>query len=57
MTLAPQGTPYGFKSGGFYCLDANAVICAIQSAFSGAHSDIQHPQVLWAVVCAAGLGA
>jgi hypothetical protein len=35
----------------------NAVICAIQSPFSGAHSDIQHPEVLWAVVDAAGLGA
>ena len=56
VTLAPQGTPYNFQSGGFYCLDANAVICAIQSPFSGAHSDIQHPQVLWAVVSAAGLG-
>ena len=57
VTLAPQGKPYGFKTGSFYRLDANAVICAIQSPFSGAHSDIQHPEVLWAVVDAAGLGA
>ncbi len=55
--LAPQGKPYGFKTGCFYRLDANAVICAIQSPFSGAHSDIQHPEVIWAVVDAAGLGA
>jgi hypothetical protein len=55
--LAPQGTPYGFKPGCFYSLDANSVIRAIQSPFSGAHSDIQHPEVLWAVVDAAGLGA
>ncbi len=57
VVLAPQGKPYGFKTGCFYSLDANAVICANQSPFSGAHSDIQHPQVLWAVVEAAGLGA
>lgn len=57
VALAPQGKPYGFKSGCFYSLDANAVICANQSPFSGAHSDIQHPEVLWAVVAAAGLGA
>jgi pimeloyl-ACP methyl ester carboxylesterase len=57
VVLAPQGTPYGFTTGCFYSLDANAVICANQSPFSGAHSDIQHPEVLWAVVAAAGLGA
>jgi hypothetical protein len=57
VVLAAQGTPYGFTTGGFYSLDANAVICANQSPFSGAHSDIQHPEVLWAVVAAAGLGA
>ena len=57
VVLAPQGKPYGFTTGRFYSLDANAVICANQSPFSGAHSDIQHPEVLWAVVAAAGLGA
>ena len=57
VVLAAQGTPYGFTTGCFYSLDANAVICANQSPFSGAHSDIQHPEVLWAVVAAAGLGA
>jgi hypothetical protein len=55
LLLAPQGKPYEFRPGGFYSLDANAVICANQSAFSGAHSDIRHPEVLWAVVSAAGL--
>jgi hypothetical protein len=54
LLLAPQGKPYEFRPGGFYSLDANAVICANQSAFSGAHSDIRHPEV-WAVVSAAGL--
>jgi hypothetical protein len=55
LLLAPQGKPYEFQPGGFYSLDANAVICANQSAFSGAHSDIRHPEVLWAVVSAAAL--
>ena len=27
------------------------------SAFNGAHSDIRHPELLWAVVSAAGLTA
>jgi hypothetical protein len=55
VLLAPQGKPYDFQPGGYYCLDANAVICANQSPFSGAHSDIRHPEVLWAVVSAARL--
>ena len=50
-----QGKPDDFQSGCFYDLDANAVICANLSTFSGAHSDIRHPEVLWAVVSAAGL--
>ena len=57
VVLAAQGKPYGFTTGRFYSLDANAVVCANQSPFSGAHSDITHPEVLWAVVAAAGLGA
>ena len=52
--MQQRGQPYGFQSGTFYRLDANAVICANQSPFSGAHSDIRHPEVLWAVVSAAG---
>jgi len=55
VPLAPQGKPYDFQGGQFYSLDSNSVICANQSAFSGAHSDIQHPEVLWAVLSAAGL--
>jgi hypothetical protein len=54
--LAEQGKPYDFAPGEFYTLDSNAVIKAAQSDFSGAHSDIRHPEVLWAVVSAAGLG-
>lgn len=53
--LASVGKPYDFRSGSFYALDSNAVICNNLSAFSGAHSDIRHPEVLWAVISAAGL--
>ncbi|MGH3302680.1 MAG: hypothetical protein ACRDOK_13550 [Streptosporangiaceae bacterium] len=53
VTLGAQGTSYQFQPGSFYLLDANAVICADQSAFAGAHSDIQHAQVIWPVVDAA----
>jgi hypothetical protein len=50
IPLAPNGTAYGFQPGLFYQLDSNAVIAADQSPFSGAHSDIQHAQVVWPVV-------
>jgi hypothetical protein len=53
VPLQPQGHDYGFAAGRCYLLDANKVICANQSAFSGAHSDIQHPEVVWAVRSAA----
>lgn len=52
--LAEQGHQYGFQAGHFYLLDANSVIRANQSPFSGAHSDIQHPEVVWAWNAAAG---
>ena len=55
MPLAEAGKPYSFAPGTFYALDANDVIKAMQSSFSGAHSDIQHPEVLWAVVSAADI--
>ncbi|RAG86440.1 serine/threonine protein kinase [Streptacidiphilus pinicola] len=51
--LAPQGSPYTFTPGTCYRLDANAVINADQSPFAGAHSDICHPEVLWAAASAA----
>jgi hypothetical protein len=50
VPLGPQGTSYQFQAGSFYLLDANTVICADQSALGGAHTDIQHPQVIWPVV-------
>ncbi len=57
VTLKPQGTGYKFQPGTYYLLDSNAVISADQSPFSGAHSDIQHAQVVWPVVDASGLAA
>jgi hypothetical protein len=50
VKLASPGTAYNFQPGTYYLLDSNAVICADQSQFSGAHSDIRHPEVIWAVV-------
>jgi hypothetical protein len=53
VELQAQGHDYGFTTGNVYLLDSNKIICANQSAFSGAHSDICHPEVLWAVLSAA----
>ena len=50
VKLAVPGTRYNFQPGTYYLLDANAVISADQSPFSGAHSDIRHPEVVWPVV-------
>ncbi|MET8957498.1 hypothetical protein ACWEQN_47095 [Streptomyces sp. NPDC004129] len=55
MPLKSVGDTYNFVRQGFYKLDANSVINAHQSPLFGAHSDICHPEVLWAVVSAAGL--
>jgi hypothetical protein len=46
---------YQFANDQFYRLNANAVICADQSPLFGAHSDIRHPEILWAAINAAGL--
>lgn len=55
LPLAATGTSYDFDPGTFYALDSNAVIKENQSNFSGAHSDIRHAEVLWAVASAAGI--
>jgi hypothetical protein len=55
LMLQKAGTPYSFAKGKFYRLDSNAVIAEMQSQFAGAHSDIVHPEVVWAAVSAAGL--
>ncbi len=53
LDLLAAGTPYGFRPGQFYRLKSDAVIATHLSAFSGAHSDIRHPQVVWAALAAA----
>jgi hypothetical protein len=55
LKLQKDGAPYAFARGAFYRLDSNAVIAEMQSQFAGAHSDIVHPEVVWAAVSAAGL--
>lgn len=52
IALHPAGKPYAFDADRFYRLKSDAVIAANQSAFSGAHSDIRHPEILWAVLAA-----
>ncbi|HZD97740.1 MAG TPA: hypothetical protein VE132_06220 [Micromonosporaceae bacterium] len=53
IELKPPGSAYGFVPSGIYLLDANKVIAQNQSPFIGAHCDICHPEVAWAVVSAA----
>lgn len=53
VTLAPGTPSYGFEAGRFYALDANAVIAKDESPVSGAHSDIKHGEITWAICEAA----
>jgi len=55
--LEHQGFGYPWTKGGFHRLDGSAVINRDLSGFSGAHCDIQHPEVTWAAVSAAALGS
>ncbi len=55
VELQAQGHDYVFTKGSVYLLDSNKIIHANQSAFSGAHSDIRHPEVAWAVLSAASV--
>ena len=54
LTLGPQGNPYQLAAGQFTNIDASAVVCH-GGAPSGAHSDIVHPELGWAMLTAAGL--
>lgn len=51
--LGPAGSAYAFAPGGFVNLDANRVIRA-GGLPSGAHNDIFHPEVAWALLAGAG---
>jgi hypothetical protein len=53
-TLGPVGTAYPFSPGRFVNLDGNGIITKGQPP-SGAHSDIFHPELVWAGLAAAGL--
>ncbi|MEO6866117.1 MAG: serine/threonine protein kinase, partial [Gemmatimonadaceae bacterium] len=52
--LGDVGTSYSFGIGAFVNLDANAIITQ-GGPPSGAHSDIVHPEIAWAVFAAARL--
>ncbi|MFJ9516746.1 serine-threonine protein kinase [Kitasatospora sp. NPDC101801] len=51
--LRPAGTPYPLRSGHFYRLRGDEIIAKDQSPFSGAHSDIRHPEVVWSALAGA----
>jgi pimeloyl-ACP methyl ester carboxylesterase len=55
-TLAPVGSTYPFQRGRFLNLDGNAIVNR-GGPPSGAHSDIFHPELIWAGLAAAGLVA
>ena len=54
--LAPVGSSYPFQRGRFVNLDGNAIVNR-GGPPSGAHSDIFHPELVWAGLAAAGLVA
>jgi hypothetical protein len=54
--LAPVGSSYPFQPGRFVNLDGNAIVNR-GGPPSGAHSDIFHPELVWAGLAAAGLVA
>lgn len=54
--LKAAGSPYPLQPGHFYRLRGDEVIKEDQSPFSGAHSDIKHPEVVWAALAGATTG-
>ncbi|MER5863058.1 serine-threonine protein kinase [Kitasatospora sp. NPDC002040] len=54
--LKSAGDPYPLLAGHFYRLCGDQVISKDQSPFSGAHSDIRHPEVVWAALAGATTG-
>jgi hypothetical protein len=56
VTLGPVGTAYPFSPGRFVNLDGNGIINR-GGPPSGAHSDIFHPELVWAGLAVAGLVA
>jgi hypothetical protein len=54
LAMGPVGRSYQLAHGRFTNLNGNSVITQ-GGPPSGAHSDIFHPEVIWAAVCIAGL--
>jgi hypothetical protein len=54
LRVEPQGHDYAFTPGGVFNLDATAVIKQRRGR-GGAHNDIHHPELAWAVLQAARL--
>jgi hypothetical protein len=54
VTLGPAGQAYELSAGSFTNFDGNAIISQ-GGPPSGAHSDIFHPEVVWAAISVAGL--
>jgi hypothetical protein len=54
LRLGPVGQPYTFAAGRFVNLDSNRIITK-GGPPSGAHSDIVHPEIAWALLAGARL--
>lgn len=57
VQMAAAGAAYPLTAGGFCSVDGSRVIASTRSKFSGAHSDIRHPEVAWTIAAAAQAGA
>jgi hypothetical protein len=53
VDIKAAGDSYAFEAGTFHRIASGTVIKAMQSTFSGAHSDIRHDEVVWPAVDAA----
>lgn len=54
--LLPAGAPYALQPGSFYRVNGSTIIAdTSQSPFSGAHSDIRHPEIAWLTIAAAAV--
>ncbi len=54
VTLQPRSGTYSFVAGRFTNIDASAIVCHGDSP-SGAHGDIFHPELAWAMLTAADI--
>ena len=54
VTLKPTSSTYSFAAGEFTNIDASEIVCHGDTP-SGAHSDIFHSELAWAMLSAADL--